>query len=483
MSVRRSASAFAWILAFVSGLGPPPLAQAQSAPHAQVEGVMPPTPTSRGWSLRRSAVPSTLNHAEAMRLLQSRPLPAGKAAVSPSSSSPPTGRSSLPGMEALRPTPDAAVLPIPLPPALPTKSRAAIATDSAASLGGAARAAPVTTSQAAASPSAAAAASCSPPSNSATIPEIVELARALKCDPDLIYEFVYNSIETLPIYGSLKGPLGTLLDGNGTPFDQAELMVALLEANPASSFAAKVVVGQVRTDVASLNNWLGTSDSATAALITRRGGIYNPAADGTEPAWAWVKATIGGIVYSFDPSTKVYQRFAGLGLSAIQAQMGYQQGGFLTAVERSPGATQVNSTQILRDSVRTALSNYSTALAAVTSPVASTANIIGGKRIVPLTVGTQLRNTTLSTAIGFGCEGPSFSQCGTYDAYTFRTTLSVSIGGATPVVFTSADLYGRRLSLFFNNFNQPELRLNGALQTTGRRQIVAPGIKDLRLTH
>lgn len=68
--------------------------------------------------------------------------------------------------------------------------------------------------------------------------EIIELARALKYDPDLIYEYVYNNIETLPQYGSLKGPLGALLDGKGTPFDQAELMVALLqEAGFSAAFA------------------------------------------------------------------------------------------------------------------------------------------------------------------------------------------------------------------------------------------------------
>jgi len=64
---------------------------------------------------------------------------------------------------------------------------------------------------------------------SSTPAEIVELARALKNNPDLICEYVYNNIETLPQYGSAKGPLGTLLDGKGTAFDQAELMVALLQ--------------------------------------------------------------------------------------------------------------------------------------------------------------------------------------------------------------------------------------------------------------
>ena len=62
-----------------------------------------------------------------------------------------------------------------------------------------------------------------------TLPsEIVTQATALKNDSDLIYEYVYNNIKTVPQYGSLKGALGTMLDGAGTPVDQAELMASLL---------------------------------------------------------------------------------------------------------------------------------------------------------------------------------------------------------------------------------------------------------------
>ena len=67
--------------------------------------------------------------------------------------------------------------------------------------------------------------SCTPP---AAPNEIVELARALDWNPDLIYEYVHNNIDTIPIYDSLKGPFGTLIDGAGTPIDQAELMYVLL---------------------------------------------------------------------------------------------------------------------------------------------------------------------------------------------------------------------------------------------------------------
>ena len=48
---------------------------------------------------------------------------------------------------------------------------------------------------------------------------IAELARALRGDPDLIYEYVRNNIEYVPIWGTLKGEFGALLDNQGTTFD------------------------------------------------------------------------------------------------------------------------------------------------------------------------------------------------------------------------------------------------------------------------
>src|SRR5262245_12612297 len=51
-------------------------------------------------------------------------------------------------------------------------------------------------------------------------PEIVELARALKNDPDLIYEYVRNTIKVNFSYGLQKGALGAIIDNSGTSFDQ-----------------------------------------------------------------------------------------------------------------------------------------------------------------------------------------------------------------------------------------------------------------------
>lgn len=58
--------------------------------------------------------------------------------------------------------------------------------------------------------------------------EIQELGRSLRNDPDLIYDFVRNNIEIEWMYGSHKGPLGTVLDRRGSAFDQVRLLVELM---------------------------------------------------------------------------------------------------------------------------------------------------------------------------------------------------------------------------------------------------------------
>ncbi|PIE62938.1 MAG: hypothetical protein CSA25_02495, partial [Desulfobacter postgatei] len=49
---------------------------------------------------------------------------------------------------------------------------------------------------------------------------IQAMARALKNDVDLIYEYVHDKITYTPIYGSVKGADATLTDGVGNSFDQ-----------------------------------------------------------------------------------------------------------------------------------------------------------------------------------------------------------------------------------------------------------------------
>lgn len=100
--------------------------------------------------------------------------------------------------------------------------------------------------------------------------EITELARALKNDPGLIYEYVYGNIAYEPTFGDKKGAVGTLLDKSGNSFDQATLMVALLRK---SGYDARYIYGKIRVSPEQYNAWLGTVSYIQAANILSNGGI------------------------------------------------------------------------------------------------------------------------------------------------------------------------------------------------------------------
>ena len=61
-------------------------------------------------------------------------------------------------------------------------------------------------------------------------PEISETAKGLKNDPDLIFEYVRNHVDTEFAFGLRKGALGALIDKSGTPFDQNVLFVEMVRA-------------------------------------------------------------------------------------------------------------------------------------------------------------------------------------------------------------------------------------------------------------
>ena len=146
---------------------------------------------------------------------------------------------------------------------------------------------------------------------------IPELARALKNDAILIYEYVYTNIEYNPTFGPKKGALGTLLDGRGNDFDQAALLVALLRQ---AGYSANYVGGSIRLFPAQINNWLSvdTSNGCTVLDMLVQGGIPSDvyvdsptdckgALLYADIAHVWVAATGGSLgtsTYVFDPSFK-----------------------------------------------------------------------------------------------------------------------------------------------------------------------------------
>jgi hypothetical protein len=155
--------------------------------------------------------------------------------------------------------------------------------------------------------------------------EVVELARGLQHDPKLIYDYVHNHIDHVPYYGSLKGACLTLLDKSGNDFDQASLLVALLRE---SGYTAQYVYGKMTIPGEQLTNWLGVDPGYKGVgRVLPSGGYYNGDiklyADGTAKfPRIWVKATIDGTDYLFDPAYKPYSDINKL--ADIEAETGYR---------------------------------------------------------------------------------------------------------------------------------------------------------------
>lgn len=129
--------------------------------------------------------------------------------------------------------------------------------------------------------------------------EIKALARSLKGDPCLIYNYVKNNIEYVPYWYPAKGPTGTYLDGCGNDFDQASLMIALLRESGFTTTTARYIIGYMRIPDADLANWFGIPNTSAAIdnLVTRNEG---------DIIRVWVKVIANGNTYYFDPAFKKY---------------------------------------------------------------------------------------------------------------------------------------------------------------------------------
>ncbi|APD95720.1 hypothetical protein BM523_17915 [Alteromonas mediterranea] len=84
-------------------------------------------------------------------------------------------------------------------------------------------------------------------------PHLIALARNLKNDPVLIYQFVRTKIQLDYSNGLKKGPLGTYLDLSGNVYDQAELLITLLRISGHTAKYQFVNVGHSANDLA---RWL-----------------------------------------------------------------------------------------------------------------------------------------------------------------------------------------------------------------------------------
>lgn len=289
---------------------------------------------------------------------------------------------------------------------------------------------------------------------------IEELARALRNDVDLIYQFVHDNIEFYPMYGMQKGALGTLIDGLGNPFDQSALMVALLRE---AGYTANFMFGQIDLTPSQLKNWLGTDDTdpdPTSDLLTAVGipftvNMTGPTWDSTTLDHVWVKVDIGGTDYVFDPAFKTYTYNSGINLASV---LGFNKTTFQSNAQASATITATSVLNMNRNNVRADLKSYAEDLLdyiQTNMPNASLDDVLGGRKIVALS--SPVRQTSLSYETGTPTLWSNIPN-------GYRTTVRLQFPKPTTpadLTFYSDDIYHKRLAFVKNTFGQPELKLDG----------------------
>jgi RHS repeat-associated protein len=299
--------------------------------------------------------------------------------------------------------------------------------------------------------------------------DLNELARALKNDVDNIFAFVHDNIEFLPTYGSQKGALGTLIDGMGNSFDQSELMVTLLRI---AGYTASYQFGQLELTQADVAAWLGTDPSSidAAAYVLNEGFIPNTIVTvgldkHIQLSHCFVKVTISGTDYVFDPAKKTYSSIAGMNLATA---LGYNRTTFMTNASSGATVTSDYVKNMNRSNIRSNLNTFTANLIAyikANKPDASLDDVIGGKTIVPV-VG-PIRQTGLS----YIQPGTTPTTWSTDIPSTYYATLHVVYDDPNiNVTFYSKDIHTKRLTITFNGSLQAELRLDGTLVATSSVQ-------------
>ncbi|MBN9397273.1 MAG: RHS repeat protein [Candidatus Melainabacteria bacterium] len=308
-------------------------------------------------------------------------------------------------------------------------------------------------------------------SNTTAAPaSIVELARGLKSDVDLIHEYCATQLDFVPVMGLQKGALGAIIDQRGGPFDLADAMVQLLRQ---AGYTANYMFGEARLTLAQASAWFGTSatdiwasrnllqNNGIAVSVVNVGGI-----DYLDFNHIWVKVWIAGTAYFFDPSLKSYTNKTGVDLGAA---MGYNQTTFLANARSGATITADYVKSLNRANIRNDLSTMTTTLVnwiKTNNHAASVEDLLGGKSINAITTGQRL------TALPYQKPGTTPTEWTSIPA-GYKATLNLLYDSPNiNVTFYSADIYGKRLTVFFNASHQAELRLDGTLVATSSAQAV-----------
>jgi len=301
--------------------------------------------------------------------------------------------------------------------------------------------------------------------------ELKELARALRYNVDLIYEYVHDNVRTVFIYGLQKGALGAVIDQSGTPFDQAHLMVELLRE---SGYSARFKVGTLQLSSTQANDWVGTNNSTALQQIIRDGGIplnYNSSGPTYTIGHVWVEVTIPGSSCNttcwFNPSYKQHSFKPQLNLETLMGwganefsttePTGFLMNAWSGMTQQGTPAVPVWVSNVNDANIQTKLTTYATNLLTQLKSAAhkdkELEDVIGGQEIVKTGAAPVRNNNTLpgfTTVVQRTWDCTGNSTCGVPDPYRTKITIALdegpTFGGVTINKTLFADeIYGRRV--------------------------------------
>lgn len=277
--------------------------------------------------------------------------------------------------------------------------------------------------------------------------EVSELARGLQYDPIRIFNYVHNHIEYTPYFGLLKGAGQTLLERSGNDFDQAALLVELLEE---SGYSPEYVYGTMHIPMLDvfyydLPNWLITQvSSAAVETILANGGIpyaQSGQVSGYEVDRVWVEVDIGGQIHKLDPAFKRHYGQAG---ENVQNMLGYSRSTLLTQAGGQTGSGYVQN--LSQTNVFTYLDGLTTNLLSALQgdhPNASVEEILGNYGIWSESV------TNLPTSLRF-ISSTVTNWSSIPDQYCHE--VSITHGDMAAATKKTCEIAGRRLSITYEEY-------------------------------
>lgn len=311
-------------------------------------------------------------------------------------------------------------------------------------------------------------------------PEIVETARALKNNPDLIAEFVRNHMRVEYAYGLRKGPLAALIDKSGTPFDLNVLFVNLVRQ---AGYPARYQLGRVTMTGAEFAGWAGVSDLQAACRLLSSGGVpaaFNGAAASPSDCamsgaftsvtflHVWSQVQIGGTWYAYDPSIKTLTASPGRNLvtgSGLVAGQTASQAASTIDTGSQAGSTYIrNASQANLDTYLTARGSQLQTDLTTNAADKDTADVVGLKKIIAQYAPPGgWRNATPPGYVTGAATTVTGDIPDQYRA-TLRVTLSARLDGITSSdlmerLLYADDIGGRRVGVSSNfllgQFNNP----------------------------